>query len=387
MWPYQIANDQHAKPATNSTHWEYGSGIDIGKGSFQYMKAAAKLNRPASAQPISAFASVLLGVVLLTNSAQTAVSAELTEIKIGLLRSVQNGAVFIANEKGYFAIEGLAAKLTFFNTAQEIPVAVASHAADFAAAGTTASLYTLANDGKLRVIAGAAHEAAGYQLYGLAVSRQTYQAGLKTFKDLPGHSVSIATVGAPSHYSLALIAERYGFDLSEVRILPLQSYANMVSAVSAGQADAGIIPATEMTSAISHGALQIIGWIGDEVPWQVSVVFTAADTANDRSDIVMRFLRAYRRGARDYHDAFALADGRRKNGPATAEIASIIARYIGRPAEQIESEIAYVDPEARLDVKDILRQISWYRAQDLVDGPDNREETFDKRYVIPLPER
>ena len=109
------------------------------------MKVAAKLNRPASAQPISAFASVLLGVVLLTNSAQTAVSAELTEIKIGLLRSVQNGAVFIANEKGYFAIEGLAAKLTFFNTAQEIPVAVASHAADFAAAGTTASLYTLAN--------------------------------------------------------------------------------------------------------------------------------------------------------------------------------------------------------------------------------------------------
>src|SRR5262249_13582313 len=102
-----------------------------------------------------------------------------------------------------------------------------------------------------------------------------------------------ATIGAPAHYSLALIAERYGFDLSAVRIIPLQSYANMVSAVSAGQADAGIIPATEMKSAISNGALQVIGWIGDEVPWQVSVVFTASEMTNERADTVMRFLRAY----------------------------------------------------------------------------------------------
>jgi NitT/TauT family transport system substrate-binding protein len=351
------------------------------------MKTVAKLSTPATAVPRVVFVGVLLAIVLLTNCAQTEISAQLTEIKIGLLRSVQNGAVYIANEKGYFAAEGLAARLTFFNTAQEIPAAVASYAVDFAAVGTTASLYRLANEGRLRIIAGAAHEAAGYQLYGLAVSRQAYQAGLKSFKDIPGHSVSIATIGAPAHYSLALIAERYGFDLSAVRIIPLQSYANMVSAVSAGQADAGIIPATEMKSAISNGALQVIGWIGDEVPWQVSVVFTASEMTNERADTVMRFLRAYRLGARDYHDAFADADGRRKNGRTAAQIVSIIARYIGHPTEQIASEIAYVDPEARLDVKDVLRQISWYRAQGLLSSPDNREAIVDKRYVLPLPER
>jgi NitT/TauT family transport system substrate-binding protein len=351
------------------------------------MKETAKQSKRTTAQLSGLLASVLIMVALLTEHGQIAASAELINIKLGILRSVQNGAVFIADAKGYFAAEGLATKLVFFDGAQEIPAAVASHALDFGAAGTTVSLYTLANEGKLRIIAGAAHEAAGYHLYGLAVSRKTYQAGLKTFKDLPGHSVSITTVGAPAHYSLALIANRYGFDLSDVRILPLESYAGMVSVVSAGRADAGIIPATVMASAISNGALQVIGWIGDQVPWQVSVVFTTSDVANERPDIVMRFLRAYRRGARSYHDAFTAANGQREDGSSAAEISWIIAQYTGQLADQIRSDIAYVDAEARIDVKDVLRQIDWYRTQGLLNGPDNRDAVIDRRYAIPLPER
>jgi len=317
--------------------------------------------------------------------AQAAAWAGSIEIKVGLLRSVQNAGVFVAQEKGYFAIEGLQAQLVFFNGAQQIPMAVASHQVDFGAAGTTVSLFKSASEGSLRVIGGVAREAAGYQLYGLAVSRPAYDAGLKRYQDLPGHSVAIATVGAPAHYSLALIAERYGFALSDVQVLPLESYANMVSMVSHGQADAAIIPATAMTLEISRGALKLIGWIGDEVPWQVSVIFTAADTADQDRDTVMRFLRAYRRGAREYHDAFVDADGKRADGPTAPNILSIVAQYIGQSVKQIKDEIAYVDPDVRLDVKDIQRQIKWYRAQGLLDTLDHAEAAIANRYVIPLP--
>ena len=352
------------------------------------MKHTAELGQLTRVRPRDAWASVLLGIAILTCH-QAAASAELTQIKIGLLRSMQNSGVFIAQERGYFAAEGLATSLVLFNGAQPIPEAVASHNVDFGVAGTTASLYRLGNAGALRIIAGAAHEAAGYHLYGLAVSGHAYQAGLKTYKDLPGHSVAISTFGAPAHYSLALIAKRYGFDLTDVRVTPLQSYAEMVSVVSNGQADAGIMPATEMTNAISNGTLQIIGWIGNEVPWQVSVIFTATEFANENRDTVARFLRAYRRGAREYYGAFAGADGARKDGPSVREILSIIARYLGHTAEQIETEISYIDPDGRLDVNDILQQIGWYRAQGLLDGPKQHldEEIIDKRYVIPLIER
>ena len=42
--------------------------------------------------------------------AQATVWAGSIEIKVGLLRSVQNAGVFVAQEKGYFAVEGIQAK-------------------------------------------------------------------------------------------------------------------------------------------------------------------------------------------------------------------------------------------------------------------------------------
>ena len=305
-------------------------------------------------------------------------------IKIGLLRSMQNGPVFLAQEKGYFTAQGLRTELVFLDAAQPIPQAVASHELDFAAAGTTATLYRLAAEGSVRIIAGVAHEMPGFHLYGLAASDRAYQAGLKAYKNLPGHSVAISTIGAPAHYSLALIAQRYQLNISDVNLAPLQSYADMVSEVSAGRTDAGIIPATDMMPALRSGALHLIGWIGDVVPWQVSVVMTASSTADRKADQVARFLRAYRRGTRDYHEAFIGPNGKRRDGPTATDALAIIAKYVARPAEQITQDIAYVDSQGRLDISDVRRQMAWYKSQGMAPGPISAEVAIDRRYVIPL---
>ena len=65
----------------------------------------------------------------------------------------------------------------------------------------------------------------------------------------------------------------------------------------------------------------------------------------------------------------------------------IVAQYIGHPGEQIRAGIAYVEPEARLDVRDILRQVEWYRKEGLVDEAQLAERIIDDHYVIPLPQR
>jgi ABC-type nitrate/sulfonate/bicarbonate transport system substrate-binding protein len=82
------------------------------------MKETAKQSKRTTAQLSGLLASVLIMVALLTEHGQIAASAELINIKLGILRSVQNGAVFIADAKGYFAAEGLATKLVFFDGAQ-----------------------------------------------------------------------------------------------------------------------------------------------------------------------------------------------------------------------------------------------------------------------------
>ena len=55
------------------------------------------------------------------------------------------------------------------------------------------------------------------------------------------------------------------------------------------------------------------------------------------------------------------------------------------PAAQLEPAIGYNDREARLDVKDVLHQIAWYKAQGLSKRDVDTDLLIDKRYVIPLP--
>lgn len=308
-------------------------------------------------------------------------------IKIGTLKVAGSALVFIAQDKGYFTAEGLAAELVYFESAQPIAVAVASGDVDFAVTGLTGGLYSLAGQGAIRLIGGGARETPGFNYQSYLVSNRAYDAGLRSYKDFPGHSFGLSQIGSPPHYSLALIADKFGFDLKNIRILPLQSIANVLSAVIGGQADLTLLPGTATVPAIQRGDVKLLGWAGDQTPYQLAVAFTGTKTANDRHDTVERFLRAYRKAARDYHDAFADANEHRRDGPTADDILAILAKFTGISAEQAKLGIPWVDGEQRMDAKDVLRQIAWYQAQGMVKGTVNGEEIIDKRYVVPLPAR
>jgi NitT/TauT family transport system substrate-binding protein len=311
-------------------------------------------------------------------------SAHAEPIKVGVVKVSGAGTIFWAKEQGYFAVEGLEAELVFFEASQ--PIAVASVAGDitFGQAGLTAGLYNLAAQGALRIIAGSSREVPGFRNIGYLVSNAAAAKGLKALGDLPGHSVAITQAGSPVHYSLGLLAEKYHFDLAALRLVALQSIPNQISAIIGGQSDAAPIPATAALPVIARGEAKLLGWVGDETPWQFGAVIASTKTTNERRDTVERFLRAYRKGARDVHDAFTGADETRKDGPAAAAVEAVIAHYTGEPVERIRLGITYADPEGRLDVADVRHQIAWYLAQAMLKGPLASEAVIDRRYVIPL---
>jgi NitT/TauT family transport system substrate-binding protein len=297
------------------------------------------------------------------------------------------GHLYIAQEKGYFAAEGLTVEFVSFVSAEPVAVAVASGAIEFGATGLSGALYSLGAQGVLRIVAGSVHEAPGFQFLTFVVSNHAYAAGWTSFKGMGGHSVAVPQIGSPSHYSVALIAEKYGIDLKTVRVLPVQSVPNTISAATGGQADAAVMPAVPVNPSIRRGDVKLMGFVGDETPWQTQAVFTTTRIANDKRDMVERFLRAYRKGAREMHDAFTGPDGRRLDGPAAAEILAIITKYSGQTAEQAKEGVPYVDAEGRLDMKDVRHQIAWYKSQNMVKGEIDADAVVDGRYAVPLPER
>ena len=306
-------------------------------------------------------------------------------IKVGVVKLGTSGPVFIAQEKGYFAAEGLTAEVILFDAAQPVAVAVASGDVDFGVAPITAGLFSLGGQGAVRIIGGLHRYVPGFHGVGYLASNRAYAAGLTSVDMLGGHSVAVTQIGSGYHYSLALVADNYHIDLKTIRILPLQSNPNIASALTGGQADAGLLATTPATPLIAHGDAKLLGWVDDETPWQNGAVFANTKVTNEHQDTVRKFLNAFRKGAQLYHEAYTGPDDRPRIGPEATEVATIVIKYTGETLEQAKQGGAYIDSSGRLDVKDVLHQIDWYKAQGMLKADVNGDEIIDKRYVVPLP--
>ena len=66
------------------------------------------------------------------------------------------------------------------------------------------------------------------------------------------------------------------------------------------------------------------------------------------------------------------------------EMLAILEKHLHLPAAQLDSGIAYDDPDAKLDVKDVLHQIEWFKSQRMIPANADGNSIIDKRYVVPL---
>ena len=324
-----------------------------------------------------------LAVALLAALAAPSASAE--AITIGVSKNTVSPAILLAQGKGYFAAEGLQSELkTMVAGAEEIAVAVASGAFDFGGAGTSGGLFNLSS--QVRIIAGGIHEAPGFQGLVMVAGNRAWDGGIRSFRDLAHiKTYAVTQVGGPTHYAFILAAAKYGFDPSGVRIVPLQNPQNELAALTGGQVDATAPPTSATAGAIAKGNVKLLGYVGDETPFQFGVAFASAKMA-ERRDTVERFLRAYKKAARVFHDAFTGPDGMRHDGPDAPEILALLAKELGASIDDVKLGIPYIDPEARLDEADIGRQLGWFKLQGMVKPNVDAGALIDARYVVPLPE-
>jgi NitT/TauT family transport system substrate-binding protein len=331
----------------------------------------------------------MIGIVRLALASLMAITAMSTaraedalKARIGVLRLSSSAPVFIAQDKGYFREAGLDVELKFFDAAQPIAVATTSGDIDFGVTAFTAGLYNLAGKGVVKVIGGMSREKAGYPLIGYFASNNAYAAGLKTPKDLAGKRVAMTQVGSSFHYSLGLLADKYGFKLADVKIVPLQSLSNAAAALKGETVDAALLPISTARKLMDEGGAKFLGWVGDETPWQLGAVFASPKTLTNKA-LVTKLLRALAKADREYHDVIlaAMKEGVAPINEQTKPLLEIIAKYTNLPVEQVVGNCAYIDPEGKLDVKNVDNQIKWLQEQGFADKGFDASSIIAKEFV------
>ena len=303
-------------------------------------------------------------------------------IKVGILRLASSGGMFLAVDRGYFAPENIDVQLVFFDAAQPIAVAAASGDIDFGVTAFTTGLFNLAGRGALSVVAGQSRETKGFPLIAyLAATHAPASAAIQTPRDLAGHSVAVTQLGSTFHYSLGLLARKYQFPLASVRIMPMQSLTNVAAAVKGGTVDGALLPVTTARPLIDAGDARLLGWVGDETPWQLGAVFVSHAT-DAKPALIARFLTAYRHGMHDY----AALLGQEKDGvvpvnDTTRPALTTIAKYAQATIDQIRFGLPYADPDGKLDVADVANRIKWNQEMGFVAKGFDVDKVIDRRFV------
>lgn len=312
-------------------------------------------------------------------------AARAEKITIAALTFVSSSPLFIAQEKGYYADEGLEVEFKFFRAAQPVAVAVAAGDADFGVTGLTAGFYNLAGKGALKVIGAQSRVEPGYDFVAYMVSNQAHAAGFTDAGGFPGKTFGMTQVGSTFHYMLGQLADKRDFALSDVSMKPLQSVPNMIAAVKSGQVDSIIMVAHIAKALDKAGAAKIVGWVHQETPWQLGALFTSTKNVDERRGTVEKFVRAYQKAATDYHETMNKRDaaGNRMFGPEADPIIEMINKYVGPKPTPAKTKAGapFIDPLGRLNVGDVYAQVAWHKKMGLVDASVDPKAFLDLSFV------
>jgi NitT/TauT family transport system substrate-binding protein len=325
-------------------------------------------------------ALVLGAVSLFAASAQ----AEDYSIKVGTGPVTASGPLYIAQDRGYFAAEHITAEMVSMDAAQSVAQGVVAGALDIGATAATAAAYNLGEKGGLKIIGGQGREVPTFHGAAIVASNGGWDKGVKSLKDLGGRTVGIVQVGGPIHYELELANEKYHIDPKSQRLVALQGLSNVATALAGNQIDAGVEVSTFVLKLQDSGKAHLLAWVGDETPWQNTLLFVSTKTADEKKPMIEAFMRAYKKGAHDYDNAFTAADGTRRDGPTAPAILAIMSKALNQSAEQLGQGISFVDPDAKLDFKDVRHQIVWFKEQGMLPGDADADKMIDKRYAVPL---
>ncbi len=301
------------------------------------------------------------------------ISGDLTNVKMGYVPVSIFAPVMIAQDKGYFAEEGLNVELVPFPGGSDPVVLTATGELDLSIAGAGPAFWNaVAQDLPITVIA-PGHQEGIPVATPLMISKERCLSGeISSVADLEGMRVSVNAPGATEYWLNAALSTG-GLTINDVTVEAL-AFPDAVAALEANAIDAAMVGEPLATRAEQDGIAVRLATDFPIEGVQPTLIFANDAWLADNPDLAEGFATGYMRAVTDLSD----------NGFADATNLAIIEAYTGVPADLIAASVAPVYATDGLINVDSLQSLqSFFRERGQLEYDEDIDPTsiIDQQYI------
>ena len=217
-----------------------------------------------------------------------------------------NGPVYIAEEMGFFAEQGIAINYVLFPSASETIPAIARGDVDAAAVGINpATLNAVAQNFGIKLVADTGTQFPGFPLNIIVVTNDMANT-IKGPADLKGHKIALTPpgLGTASGFLLSKYLAQANLTPNDVDIVPL-TFPDQVAALTNRSVDAAMMAEPFATQVARQNIGKILAGTDTALPgYQVTGLLYTDKFMSNSHDAASGFMIAFLKGVRVYMDAF-----------------------------------------------------------------------------------
>ncbi len=323
-------------------------------------------------------AAMAASIVLFSETARA-----LDLVRIGVLNTIGDIAVLIADEKGYFKQENIQAELIVFDASARMIPPLGTGDLDVGGGATAASLFN-AIDRKIgvRIVADKGRTEPGYVYQSVMIRKDLIDSGrFKSYADLKGLKFAQGAAGVGPWAVLNEAAKKGGVNYADIDKVYLP-FPQQVAAFKSRAIDGSIMNEPFKTIVAEQGlAVEFEPTENFVSMYELSMLFFGDKFRTERKDVAHRFMKAFLRGTRDYNDA--LANGRWRTDGGADEVIRIFSQRSKVPEDLLRKITPQAaDPDGKVALESVRRDLAFFQEQgDVTNKGLKADDCFDPSFA------
>lgn len=325
--------------------------------------------------------AAVTGALALLLGGSAAVAQPLDSVTVGLVNAVSDAPFLIADKKGYFREAGIEVKMTNFASGTAMIAPLGAGQLDVGAGAPAAGLYNAVGRGiSVKIVADKGTDSKEYGFDPIVVRKDLVTSGkYKNIADLKGLKFAEPGKGSTTAPEVQAFLSRGGLNYDDVQHVFL-GFPEQVAALRNGSIDATV--AIEPWAAVDEKEGVGVRVAPNDTFYpnqQLAVVLYGGDFATKRAAVAKRFMVAYLRAARYYHDS--LKGGHIAGANAEEIIELLSAATKTDPATLRAMTASDVNPDGRVNVRSLTDDYNFFRKIGLTTESVAMSSVVDQSFV------